>query len=59
MIPQLIAGIGLVTITLELVSGAAAAGTGYGLGRKYGRKLCTALDKVESTVVTSIDKFRN
>tara|TARA_B110000444_G_C18803704_1_gene578802 strand:- start:610 stop:789 length:180 start_codon:yes stop_codon:yes gene_type:complete len=59
MIPQLIAGIGLVTITFELVSGAAAAGTGYGLGRKYGRKLCTALDKVESTVVTSIDKFRN
>lgn len=59
MIPQLIAGIGLVTITFELISGAAAAGTGYGLGRKYGRKLCNAMDKVESTVVTSIDKFRN
>lgn len=59
MIPQLIAGIGLVTITFELVSGAAAAGTGYGLGRKYGRKLCQSLDQVESTVITSIDKFRN
>jgi hypothetical protein len=59
MIPQLIAGIGLVAITLELVSGAATAGAGYGLGRKYGRKLCTAMDQVESTVITSIDKFRN
>jgi len=59
MIPQLIAGIGLITITLELVSGAAAGGAGYGLGRKYGRKLCTAMDHVESTVTTSIDKFRN
>ena len=59
MIPQLIAGIGLVTVTLELVSGAAAAGAGYGLGRKYGRKVCQALDQVESTVTTSLDKFRN
>ena len=59
MIPQLIAGIGLVTLTLEFVSGAAAAGTGYGLGRKYGRKICESLDKVESTLISSIDKFRN
>ena len=59
MIPALVVGIGLVTITLEFVSGAAAAGAGYGLGRKYGRKLCTAIDQVESTVITSIDKFRN
>ena len=59
MIPQLIAGIGLVTITLEFVSGAATAGAGYGLGRKCGRKLCTAMDQIESTVISSIDKFRN
>ncbi len=59
MIPQLIAGIGLVTITLEFVSGDATAGAGYGLGRKYGRKLCTAMDQIESTVISSIDKFRN
>ena len=59
MIPQLIAGVGLATITFELISGAAAAGAGYGLGRKYGRKLCIAMDQVESTVTKSIDKFRN
>lgn len=58
MIPQFIAGIGILTVTLELVSGAATAGTGYGLGRKYGRKLCVAMDKIESSVITSIDKFR-
>ena len=46
MIPQLIAGVGLATITFELISGAAAAGAGYGIGRKYGRKLCVAMDKV-------------
>ena len=59
MIPQLIAGVGLATITFELISGAAAAGAGYGIGRKYGRKRCVAMDKVESTVPMSIDKFRN
>ena len=59
MIPQLIAVVGLATIIFELISGAAAAGAGYGIGRKYGRKLCVAMDKVESTVTMSIDKFRN
>ena len=59
MIPQLLIGIGAVALTFEVVSGAAAAGSGYGLGRKYGRKLCEVLDKVESTVISSIDKFRN
>ena len=59
MIPQFLVGFGVVALTFEVVSGAAAAGSGYGLGRKYGRKLCNALDQVESTVVSSIDKFRN
>ena len=59
MIPQLILGFAMVSITLEVVSGAAAAGTGYGIGRKYGRKLCNTMDQVESTVAASLDKFRN
>lgn len=58
MIPQLLIGVGAVAFTLELVSGAAAAGTGYGLGRKYGRKLCEAMDKVESSMVSTVSKFR-
>ena len=58
MIPQLLIGVGAVALTLELVSGAAAAGTGYGLGRKYGRKLCEAMDKVESSMVSTVSKFR-
>jgi len=59
MIPQFVLGFALVAGTLEIVSSAAAAGTGYGLGRKYGRKLCNTMDKVESTIATSLDKFRN
>ena len=59
MIPQLIAGTFAVVLTFELVSGAAAAGAGYGMGRKYGRKLCQKMDQVESTIASSFDKFRN
>ena len=58
MIPQLLIGVGAVALTFEIVSGAAAAGAGYGLGRKYGRKLCDGLDKIESSVADSIRKFR-
>jgi hypothetical protein len=59
MIPQIIAGTFAVAFTLELVGSAAAAGAGYGLGRKYGRKLCNAIDHVESTITNSLDKFKN
>tara|TARA_B100000927_G_C16199419_1_gene362889 strand:- start:245 stop:424 length:180 start_codon:yes stop_codon:yes gene_type:complete len=58
MIPQLLIGVGAVALTFEIVSGAAAAGAGYGLGRKYGRKLCDGLDKIESSVADSVRKFR-
>jgi len=44
MIPQLLLGVGAVALTFEIVSGAAAAGAGYGMGRKFGRKLCEGLD---------------
>jgi len=38
---------------------AATAGAGHALGRKYGRKICQSLDKLETRVISSIDKFRN
>ena len=59
MIPIVVGALGFGIITLRVMSTAATAGSGYALGRKYGRKICVALDQVESTVVTSIDKFRN
>ena len=59
MMPQFVVGIALLAGTLEVVSSAAAAGSGYGLGRKYGRKLCNAMDQVESTIATSLNKFKN
>ena len=58
MIPQLFIGVGAVALTFEIVSGAAAAGAGYGLGRKYGRKLCEGMDKVESSMADTVRKFR-
>ena len=58
MIPQLLIGVGAVALTFEIVAGAAAAGAGYGLGRKYGRKLCETMDKVEASMVDTVSKFR-
>ncbi len=58
MIPQLLLGVGAVALTFEIVSGAAAAGAGYGLGRKYGRKLCEGMDKIESSMADTVRKFR-
>jgi hypothetical protein len=58
VIPQLLIGVGFAAITLEVVSGAAAAGAGYGLGRKYGRKLCIAMDSIEKNVSETLGKLR-
>ena len=58
MIPQLLLGVGAVALTFEIVSGAAAAGAGYGIGRKYGRKLCEGMDRIESTMADTVRKFR-
>jgi hypothetical protein len=59
MIPLFVGALSVGVFTLNVMSTAATAGTGMALGRKYGRKICEALDKVESTVISSIDKFRN
>ncbi|RJU91580.1 MAG: hypothetical protein DWC07_00365 [Candidatus Poseidoniales archaeon] len=58
MIPQLLLGIGAVVVTIEVVSGAAAAGAGYGMGRKFGRKLCESLDQVESSMMNAVGNLR-
>lgn len=58
MIPQLLLGVGAVALTFEIVSGAAAAGAGYGIGRKYGRKLCESLDQVESSMMNAVGNLR-
>lgn len=58
MIPLAIGAIGIGLITAEVMTYAATAGAGHALGRKYGRKICQSLDKLETKVISSIDKFR-
>ncbi len=50
MIPQLALGIGALAITAKVVGDAATFGASYGLGRKYGRKVCESMDVLESKV---------
>ena len=59
MIPIIIGAFGVGMLTLEVMSVAATAGSGYALGRKYGRKICKVLDQGESILISSVDKFRN
>lgn len=47
MIPAIIGGVFVLAIGVEYLALGAAAGTGYGLGRKYGRKACEALDSIK------------
>ena len=39
MIPMIIGAVGVVVTTINAVGIGATAGMGYGLGRKYGRKI--------------------
>jgi hypothetical protein len=49
---QLITGaFGLLTTTINAVSLGATAGMTYGLGRKYGRKICEFSDNMEGRVM--------
>jgi len=59
MIPLSVGALGVGYFTLSVMSSAASAGTGYALGRKYGRKICEVLDQGESILISSVDKFRN
>ena len=56
MIPLIVGGFAIAAFTLEIMSGAAAAGTGYGMGRKYGRKICEAVDSVDINVKKIFNK---
>jgi len=47
MIPLIGGAIGLFAATVNAVGIGATAGMGYGLGRKYGRKMCEIADNVE------------
>ena len=47
MIPLIGGAIGLFAATVNAVGVGATAGMGYGLGRKYGRKICEFADNIE------------
>ena len=54
MIPLIGAPIGIFAATVNAVGIGATAGMGYGLGRKYGRKMCEFAETMESRMVNLI-----
>jgi hypothetical protein len=55
MLPALVGGsIGVIVASAEVLMIAGTAGMGYGLGRKYGRKACNFLDRVEDRIVSGM-----
>ena len=51
MLPTLFGStIGILVASSEVLMIAGTAGMGYGLGRKYGRRACQVLDRVEERV---------
>ena len=56
MIPVIVGGLAVAAVTLEVMTGAAAAGAGYGIGRQYGRKICEALDGVDASMKNLLKK---
>jgi len=50
MIPIIGGAIGLFAATVNAVGIGSTAGMGYGLGRKYGRKLCEFADSIEGRI---------
>ena len=54
MIPLIGGVIGLFAATVNAVGIGATAGMGYGLGRKYGRKMCEYAESMESRMVNLI-----
>ena len=56
MLPLIGGAISLITTTVNAVGIGATAGMGYGLGRKYGRKICEFADNMEGRMVSLIAK---
>ena len=56
MIPMMIGAVGVVVTTINAVGIGATAGMGYGLGRKYGRKICEFAENVEARLTGLISK---
>ena len=54
MIPLIGGAIGLLAATVNAVGIGATAGMGYGLGRKYGRRMCEFAETMESRMVNLI-----
>jgi|TARA_B110000495_G_C22887888_1_gene517814 hypothetical protein len=50
MLPLIGGAISLITTTVNAVGIGATAGMGYGLGRKYGRKICEFADNMEGKI---------
>ncbi|MEL0101177.1 MAG: hypothetical protein VW862_05710 [Euryarchaeota archaeon] len=55
MIPVIGSAIGLISTTVNAVGIGATAGMGYGLGRKYGRKICEFADTMEAKMINFIN----
>ncbi|MBA87642.1 MAG: hypothetical protein CMB16_00040 [Euryarchaeota archaeon] len=56
MIPMIIGAVGVVVTTINAVGIGATAGMGYGLGRKYGRKICELAENAEARLTGLISK---
>ena len=54
MIPLIAGAFSLLSTTVNAVSIGATAGMTYGLGRKYGRKICEFADNIEGRVMNFI-----
>jgi len=56
MIPLIVGGLAIASATLNVMAGAAAMGSGYGIGRKYGRKISEALDGIDTSMKNMLKK---
>ncbi|MDC0556888.1 hypothetical protein OAO34_03785 [Candidatus Poseidoniaceae archaeon] len=54
MIPLISGAFSLLSTTVNAVSIGATAGMTYGLGRKYGRKICELADNIEGRAMNFI-----
>lgn len=58
MIPVIGMSIGVAFAAFEVMSVAAMGGTGYGLGRKYGRIACEMTDQMVQTISDRVSQQR-